>query len=143
MCIKAFFFLNISLNVLYYNREYPLPRHGQGMFIEALKAVHNNRSPNIKFSYTQYGKPTIGTYQYADNLLKHLFNQKTNINQKPQVIMVGDNPDSDIQGANNFGWKSALVKTGIYNKGEPNHKPSIIVDNVLKAVEWGLSLSHA
>lgn len=28
--------------------------------------------------------------------------------------MIGDTPESDIQGANNMGWISILVKTGIF-----------------------------
>lgn len=31
--------------------------------------------------------------------------------------MIGDNPKSDIRGANNIGWISILVRTGIF-KGE-------------------------
>ena len=29
--------------------------------------------------------------------------------------MIGDNPESDIKGANAAGWTSILVKTGIFN----------------------------
>jgi ribonucleotide monophosphatase NagD (HAD superfamily) len=28
--------------------------------------------------------------------------------------MIGDNPAGDIIGANEFGWKSILVRTGVY-----------------------------
>lgn len=109
------------------------------MFIEALKTVHMIRSPEIELKYYQYGKPHAITYEYADNLLQQLLKSKTNITEKPRVIMVGDNPDSDIQGANLFGWQSALVRTGVYTHGIPKHEPNIIVDNVLKAVDWALS----
>lgn len=118
--------------------EYPQPRHGQGMFIEAIKMVHNIRSPDIDLEYKQYGKPYAVTYEYADNLLQQLMKKKSNSTENPMVVMVGDNPDSDIQGANNFGWQSALVRTGVYKHGIPKHEPSVIVDNVLKAVEWAI-----
>jgi ribonucleotide monophosphatase NagD (HAD superfamily) len=60
---------------------------------------------------------------------------------------IGDNPRSDIRGANAAGenWKSILVRTGVYNDNNiqdkldienSSDKPSIILDNVLKAVEW-------
>ena len=32
--------------------------------------------------------------------------------------MIGDTPESDIQGANNAGWISILVRTGIFQDGE-------------------------
>ena len=35
------------------------------------------------------------------------------------IYMIGDNPKSDIRGANNAGWKSILVRTGVF-KGETN-----------------------
>lgn len=42
-----------------------------------------------------------------------------------------------ILGANNFGWSSALVRTGVYRdvEGAPSHTPTFIADNVEKAVE--------
>ena len=35
--------------------------------------------------------------------------------------MIGDTPESDIQGANNAGWVSILVRTGIH-QGPENSK---------------------
>lgn len=59
--------------------------------------------------------------------------------------MIGDNAQSDIAGANVFGWNSALVRTGVYRDamGPPAHMPTILVDDVEQAVlqairqEWG------
>ncbi|KAG2731865.1 hypothetical protein G9P44_005452 [Scheffersomyces stipitis] len=31
------------------------------------------------------------------------------------IFMVGDNPASDIKGANDNGWESILVRTGVYD----------------------------
>ena len=52
--------------------------------------------------------------------------------------MIGDNPASDIAGANAAGprWQSALVRTGVF-RGETNdakHPADIVVDNVHDAV---------
>ncbi len=58
--------------------------------------------------------------------------------------MIGDNPESDIRGANEykspFGsqWYSVLVRSGVFNGGEPAHAPRIFVDDVWDAVRWGL-----
>jgi ribonucleotide monophosphatase NagD (HAD superfamily) len=53
---------------------------------------------------------------------------------------IADNPESDIAGANNAGWSSVLVKTGVYDRaqGLPKHKPTHIADNVELAVQWAL-----
>lgn len=50
--------------------------------------------------------------------------------------MIGDNPLSDIDGANRYGWKSVLLRTGVYAGGEPAKKPTMIADDVELAVEW-------
>lgn len=61
-----------------------------------------------------------------------------------RVYMVGDNPESDILGANQYKspagstWNSILVRTGVYSGGEPAHKPKAIVEDVWDAVRWGL-----
>ena len=62
--------------------------------------------------------------------------------------MVGDNPESDIRGANEFEtsdgteWKSILVRTGVWKKTvwqpEPKYKPTVIVDDVVDAIVWAL-----
>jgi ribonucleotide monophosphatase NagD (HAD superfamily) len=54
------------------------------------------------------------------------------------VYMVGDNPESDIAGANAYGWKSLLVKTGVYREGKPAHEPTRVVEDVEEALEWAV-----
>lgn len=59
--------------------------------------------------------------------------------------MVGDNPESDIRGGNDYRWETILVRTGVYRDalGEPKYKPTLLVDDVQIAVaealkrEWG------
>ena len=64
--------------------------------------------------------------------------------------MVGDNPESDIMGANNYksphhtDWISVLVKTGVYREGDarydfdarPELRPRVVVDDVQAAMDW-------
>jgi ribonucleotide monophosphatase NagD (HAD superfamily) len=65
------------------------------------------------------------------------------------VYMVGDNPESDIAGANGHvsedgaEWVSVLVKTGVWREGRGaklggEFKPRAVVDDVKAAVEWAL-----
>lgn len=56
--------------------------------------------------------------------------------------MVGDNPLSDIKGANDAGWKSILVRTGMFSSPLPNdvtNPASFVFDTVGDAVEKILS----
>lgn len=54
---------------------------------------------------------------------------------KGKVYMVGDNPTTDIAGANRHGWESILVTTGVF-KGAiddlpSEQKPTVVCANVL------------
>ena len=58
---------------------------------------------------------------------------------------MGDTPESDIRGTNEFNkeaentWYSILVKTGVYQNGtKPKYEPKITVENVLEAVMHGI-----
>lgn len=52
--------------------------------------------------------------------------------------MIGDNPESDISGANKTeGWKSVLVRTGVF-RGEDNDKEfpaDYVVDDIKEAIK--------
>lgn len=48
--------------------------------------------------------------------------------------MIGDNPDSDIEGAYRKGWESIVVKTGLYQDGH-NHNAKYIVDDFEQAIK--------
>lgn len=57
--------------------------------------------------------------------------------------MVGDNPMSDILGANAANetsytaWRSILVESGVYMAGTvPEHQPTAIKADVWEAVDW-------
>ena len=110
------------------------------------------------------GKPSALTYEFAEKRLdsyrRDLICQTTGTEMATQgtigdlkrVYMVGDNPESDIMGANNYRsqrrteWVSVLVKTGVFREGEsrydfgkrPELKPGIIVEDVRAAVDWAL-----
>jgi len=62
------------------------------------------------------GKPTAITYSFCETVLaKKAKEMKVDITN---TYMIGDNPKSDIAGANAKGWTSILVKTGIFNGKE-------------------------
>lgn len=60
-----------------------------------------------------------------------------------EVVMIGDDLESDIGGAQNCGIRGVLVRTGKFRPSDENHnsiKPDAIVTNLYQAVE--LMLNH-
>jgi len=48
--------------------------------------------------------------------------------------MIGDNPAGDIKGANQMGWESILVRTGVYKSGDAldeHSKPAHEVESMM------------
>lgn len=95
---------------------------------------------------TAFGKPQIGTFEFATRLLHQWRKDTHGIDAPPQTVyFVGDTPDSDIRGTNEFNkqadesWYSILVRTGVYQEGsKPRYQPKVTVDNVLEAVRHGM-----
>lgn len=140
---------------LWWAAAHPLPRLGQGGFREALEGVWaattGGPSKGIELKKTMIGKPYQGTYEFAERqLLRNrsaIFGGAADLPPLQKVYMIGDNPESDIRGANSYRsqvgstWHSILVRTGVYSGGEPVWSPQTITDDVQKAVEWGLKSS--
>ncbi|KAI0880678.1 HAD-superfamily hydrolase [Annulohypoxylon maeteangense] len=93
-----------------------------------------------------FGKPQIGTFEFATRLLKRWRKNEHGLNAPPNTVyFVGDTPESDIRGTNQYNekaendWYSILVKTGVYQDGtEPAYKPRVTVNTVLDAVNHGI-----
>ncbi|KAI5300453.1 hypothetical protein KEM56_002450 [Ascosphaera pollenicola] len=129
---------------------YPQPRLGQGGFIAALEGTWKALTGGAELKKTIIGKPHQYTYEYAE---QRLLKQRQAMTGVPRheplqsVYMIGDNPASDIQGANNYHspwgstWNSILVRSGVYAGGKPDYTPTTIVDGVKEGVEWGLNKS--
>ncbi|CAH6721304.1 uncharacterized protein CLIB1444_05S08108 [[Candida] jaroonii] len=114
-----------SNNDFEWSNEFPLPRFGQGVFRLVVETVYKEIN-GYDLERTLYGKPFKIQYDYIKDLIGG------------KVYMIGDNPNSDIEGANLVGWESCLLRTGVYRgeQLEPNKTPTMgIFDNVLGAVE--------
>ncbi|KDE09526.1 HAD-superfamily subfamily IIA hydrolase [Microbotryum lychnidis-dioicae p1A1 Lamole] len=143
---------------LLWGNEFSQPRFGQGAFQESVAAVWK-RTYNKDLIRTTGGKPTSHTYKYASSLLSHhvrsLSNPHTHSSSESlheavvnsdagpiegNVYMLGDNPASDIAGANAFGWESILVRTGVFRGDvkDAEHRPTIVKDDVWEGVKWAL-----
>ncbi|KAI1433570.1 HAD-superfamily subfamily IIA hydrolase [Xylaria sp. CBS 124048] len=152
--------LYFSNRDLFWSATYHLPRFGQGAFQAALAGIWRQiTAGKAEMRRTTIGKPYARTYEYAERVLGHwrtaLLKRSGDGSADPavearplsRVYMVGDNPESDIRGANEFAsprgtqWSSLLVRTGVWSKerdGEPRHKPTAIANDVKEAVEWAL-----
>ncbi|WOO77237.1 putative CDP-alcohol phosphatidyltransferase class-I family protein [Vanrija pseudolonga] len=123
---------------LEWKSDYPVVRLGMGAFSTSCSAVYA-AATGLPLPFTQYGKPHRPTYEFADKMLRRRADELRGPGAESlNVYMIGDNPLSDIWGANNYGWNSVLVRTGVYPGGEPSHKPTFIADDVELAVQWAI-----
>jgi len=135
---------------LWWASSYHLPRLGQGGFRFAFDGLWSAVTGGAELSKTIIGKPHQPTYEFAENRLrahrKKLFGNIGLNDPLRRVYMVGDNPESDIRGANNYQsphgstWRSVLVKTGVYREGRepPSCEPTVVVEDVGEAVRWAV-----
>lgn len=139
---------------LWWAASYHLPRLGQGGFREALEgtwaAVTGGPAQGVELIKTVVGKPYALTYRFAENQLLRNRSKIFDSESLPpirNVFMIGDNPESDIRGANTYKsdhgskWHSILVRTGVYRGGTPAYEPTTIAEDVKHAVEWALQIS--
>lgn len=129
-----------SNNDFVWANDYPLPRFGQGAFLRTVEALYrdiNHLKPTENLHLTILGKPYKIQYDFAHQVLinwrerllageAHLDTELSlpGLHEPAQetpfakIYMVGDNPESDIKGANDHGWESLLVRTGVYADAE-------------------------
>ncbi|TWU72991.1 hypothetical protein ED733_004522 [Metarhizium rileyi] len=142
---------------LVWKTEYPVNRFGTGAFLEALRGVWLAVTNGAELQYNALGKPSQFTYDYAHTRLLQYYSTMAagkegsgGLHATPlkRVYMIGDNPESDIRGANEYcpedgtEWVSILVRTGVWTETvaerEPRYKPGVIVDDVIDGIVWAL-----
>lgn len=146
----------VTNNDIIYQSHHPAPRYTQGAFMLCFKELFRSFS-HKSLNIINYGKPFPVQYRFAEQLLlQNTINKprKENKNEKrsasdfmPLIYYgIGDNPKSDIRGANNAGdhWKSILVRTGVF-RGKDNDAEDpadIVLNDVLEAARYILG-SHS
>ncbi|KAK3392970.1 HAD-like domain-containing protein [Podospora didyma] len=153
--------LYFSNSDLFWSATWHLPRFGQGAFQAALAGVWDQlTNGTAPLKRHVIGKPFGETYRFAERVLAAhrsdsliLKGHSADVAGEPlrSVYMVGDNPESDIAGANGYksevgtSWHSALVKTGVWSAVRDGEKvlkgvkkPTVIVPDVKAAVMWAL-----
>ena len=137
-----------SHNDLIWSAAHEHTRLGMGALRSSLDAIYKSITGKDLVS-TAFGKPQLGTFQFATRLLQQWRKDTHAINKPPETVyFVGDTPESDIRGTNEFNesklsendWYSILVRTGVFKEGtKPRYTPRITVDSVLDAVNHGIT----
>ncbi|KAK4993410.1 hypothetical protein LTR50_000340 [Elasticomyces elasticus] len=141
--------LFFSHNDVVWSASHDLTRLGMGALRLSLEAMFKAVTGKT-LNTTAFGKPQIGTFQFATRLLQQWRKDTHGIDQPPDTVyFVGDTPESDVRGTNEFNkqasntWYSILVRTGVYQEGtKPKFQPQATVDNVLEAVLHGIKREY-
>ncbi|KAK9472058.1 HAD-like domain-containing protein [Dipodascopsis tothii] len=133
-----------SNNDLLWANDYSLPRYGQGAFRACIESAYKEYT-GADLRSVIIGKPFTETYDFADKVLREFRQTHGHTGELERVYMVGDNPASDIMGANSYGWKSMLVKTGVYREAEHRElvaTPDFYCEDVFNAVRQALKFEE-
>jgi len=117
----AFFCCNFDF---YFAAANAPPRFGPGAFLAALEALHAaadaaaGASPHVPLEIVRHGKPHPPAYEVAARKLERLA-ASSPARPLRHIYALGDNPASDVRGANAAGgpWRSVLVRTGVWKGG--------------------------
>lgn len=118
-----------------YSTEHNVPRFGSGAFRACLEHLFTKVTRGRILKHTVFGKPEAASYRYAEKVLREV--SGGNIDR---IYAIGDNPLTDIVGANLAGdhWASVLVKTGCWDGVSENHEdfaPDMTCEDAEEAVE--------
>lgn len=139
---------------LLWQAEWPAPRFGQGALAACLDALHRQLTGQ-PLKATTFGKPSPETYRLTEQQLLKQADQlgltlphSTDPHHSPfsAIYAIGDNPYSDVAGANAAGepWVSVLVtKTGVARENSRVHPAQVVVDDVDAAVQAAVHRSRS
>lgn len=134
-----------SHNDVIWSASHDLTRLGMGALRLSLEAMFKAVTGK-ELKTTAFGKPQGGTFEFATRLLQQWRRDTHGIDAAPETVyFVGDTPESDIRGTNEYNknsaneWYSILVETGVYQPGtKPRFVPRATVNTVLDAVNHGI-----
>jgi len=135
-----------SHNDIVWSAAHDNVRLGMGALRKMVEMLFKDLTKGKELETIAFGKPQIGTFEFATRLLQQWRKDEHGINRPPETVyFVGDTPESDIRGTNQFNdkakneWYSILVKTGVYQDGtKPAYTPKVTVNTVLDAVQHGM-----
>ncbi|KAJ5924870.1 hypothetical protein N7466_009057 [Penicillium verhagenii] len=139
-----------SHNDVVWSTSHDYSRIGMGGLRASLEALYKVVSGGKDLKSIAFGKPQIGTFQFATRLLQDWRSETHGIDKPPATVyFFGDTPESDVRGTNEFNeiaendWFSVLVKTGVYQGGDiPRFHPRKICEDVYDAVKFAVEREH-
>ncbi|GIQ89932.1 hypothetical protein KIPB_012549 [Kipferlia bialata] len=120
---------------LSYGTSHPLPRMAIGSVWDMIRHVLRTQF-GVEQPIEFLGKPCDPIYECALARLQIL----TGYERYKTVYMIGDNPKSDVVGANRKGWVSIMVRTGIGRTVDVDslcaaETPQIVVPDVYAGIK--------
>ncbi|XP_034367117.1 haloacid dehalogenase-like hydrolase domain-containing 5 isoform X3 [Arvicanthis niloticus] len=82
--------------------EAKMPRFGHGAFLLCLETIYRKVTGNELRYEGLMGKPSILTYQYAEDVIRQQAERRGWATPIRKLYAIGDNPMSDVYGANLF-----------------------------------------
>lgn len=141
-----------SHNDIVWSTSHDFTRLGMGALRTSVEALYKGMTGKDLNSIA-FGKPQIGTFDFATRLLQQWRKDTHGINSPPDTVyFVGDTPGSDIRGTNEYNtskrtpadWYSILVETGVYDAGTKSpYEPRHTCTNVLEAVKHGMRREYS
>ncbi|XP_014649339.1 PREDICTED: cat eye syndrome critical region protein 5 [Ceratotherium simum simum] len=92
--------------------EAKMPRFGHGTFLLCLETIYRKMTGKELRYEGLMGKPSILTYQYAEELIRQQAERRGWAAPIQNLYAVGDNPMSDVYGANLFHQYLQMAKQG-------------------------------
>ncbi|XP_038176000.1 haloacid dehalogenase-like hydrolase domain-containing 5 isoform X2 [Arvicola amphibius] len=109
--------------------EAKMPRFGHGTFLLCLEAIYRKvTGKELKYEGLM-GKPSILTYQYAEDVIRQQAERRGWSAPIRKLYAIGDNPVSDVYGANLFNQHLQMGKRGEEERGtggQQKQRPSAI-----------------
>ena len=125
--------------------NWPHPRYGHRAFLLSLNATMKDYLGYGVENYVMLGKPEKIVYEFVEKKIRSNYEGKEYTSKSGQLekveisnfYMIGDNPQSDIEGGNRAGWTTILVRTGIFKgpENDPDHPATYIVDDIEGAIK--------
>ena len=133
----------VTSNDLFYADQWPQPRLGSKAWTVCFEAIFQEVY-GYEPKYIKYGKPESIAYDFAEQMIGEKC-KKDGI-EISNYYMIGDNPLSDIEGANRRGeenfkktgvnnWRSILVKTGVWQEGADTNNATYVVEDMKAAYD--------
>ncbi|KRX08521.1 HAD-like domain [Pseudocohnilembus persalinus] len=123
-------------NSAMYRSNQQIPRLGCGMLKIGLDQAYQTMfGENTDDRIQLFGKPQKSSFEFASKL-----GQEQTDYEISNTYMIGDSIYTDINGANQFGWETILIRTGLHKRLTDNIKEGNPAKYVVRDFEEAIKL---